>query len=195
MILDLSHLEPYDEDKEEWRVVIETPKHSHNKYKFDEELGAFMLNGVLPEGMSFPYDFGFLPSTKAEDGDPVDVLLLMDEPAFTGCVVPARLIGVIEAEQTETDGERERNDRLVAISTKCRTDGRLRSLKDIDPEKLEEIEQFFVSYNRVRGKHFKVLEVAGPKKAEALARNAQVHHQNPIRGKRTSPRRNRGKSK
>lgn len=88
MIQDLAHLQPYDEGHEEWRVVIETPKHSHNKYKFEEKLGAFTLHGVLPEGMSFPYDFGFLPSTKAEDGDPLDVLLLMDEPAFAGCVVP-----------------------------------------------------------------------------------------------------------
>lgn len=195
MICDFGHLDPFDKDKEEWRVVIETPKHSRNKYKFDEALGAFRLNGVLPEGMSFPYDFGFLPSTKAEDGDPLDVLLLMDEPAFTGCVVPARLIGVIEAEQTEEDGQSERNDRLVAISTKCRTDGHLRSLKDIDSTKLEEIEQFFVSYNRVRGKHFKVLDVSGRKKAETLARAAQVHHRKPARGKRSSSRNKGGKSK
>jgi inorganic pyrophosphatase len=166
------HLQPYDEDKDEWRVVIETPRHSQNKYKFDEELGVYIMNGVLPEGMSFPYDFGFLPSTRAPDGDPVDVLLIMDEPAFCGCVVPARLIGVIEAEQTETDGTSERNDRLVAISTKCRSDGHLKSLKDLNQDKLDELEQFFVSYNRVRGKTFKLLSQGGPKKAEKLAREA-----------------------
>jgi len=170
----LGRLEPYDEDHEEWRVVIETPRHSRNKYKFDEELGAFMLNGVLPEGMSFPYDFGFLPCTRAEDGDPLDVLVLMDEPAFTGCVVPARIIGVIEAEQTERDGTQERNDRLVAMSTKCRTDDRVRSVKDLDAQKVREIEQFFVSYNRVRGKRFKLLGLGGPKKGEALARQAMT---------------------
>src|SRR3954464_1041429 len=69
-----------------WHVVIETPKGSHNKYKYEPELGAFTLAGVLPEGMAFPYDFGFFPSTKADDGDPFDVLLLMDSPAFCGCV-------------------------------------------------------------------------------------------------------------
>lgn len=166
------NLPPYDKDADEWRVVIETPKHSRNKYKFDDEIQTFILNGVLPEGMSFPYDFGFLPSTRADDGDPIDVLLIMDEPAFCGCVVPARLIGVIEAEQTETDGTAERNDRLVAISTKCRTDGDIKSLKDLDKDRLNEIEQFFVSYNRVRGKKFKILNLGGPKKADSLAQQA-----------------------
>lgn len=194
MIRDLGHLQPYDEKHEEWRVVIETPKHSRNKYKFDEEVGAFTLHGVLPEGMSFPYDFGFLPSTKAEDGDPLDVLVLMDEPAFTGCVVPARIIGVIEAEQTEEDGVNERNDRIVAISTKCRTDRHLKSLKDLDPTKLEEIEQFFVSYNRVRGKHFKLLDVGGPKKGEALARDAMHTDPGKSQNKRRAARAKRAKT-
>ena len=172
----LANLEPYDEKKDEWRVVVETPKGSHNKYKFDEDLGLFILNGVLPEGMSFPYDFGYLPCTTGEDGDPLDVLILMEEPAFCGCVVPSRLIGVIEAEQTETDGTAERNDRLVAISTKCRTNGHVRSVKDLDKTKIDEIEQFFVSYNRVHGKKFKVLELGGPKRAETLAEEGIKNH-------------------
>ena len=172
------NLPPYDEDNDEWRVVIETPKGCRNKYKFDDAIRTFVLNGVLPEGMSFPYDFGFLPATRAADGDPIDVLLIMDEPAFCGCVVPARLIGVIEAEQTETDGTAERNDRLVAISTKCRNHSDIRSLKDLDEHRVDEIQQFFVSYNRVRGKRFKVLSLGGPKKAESLARQAMKHSKN-----------------
>jgi inorganic pyrophosphatase len=73
--------------------VVETPKGSHNKLGFEPELGAFKLEGVLPESHSFPYDFGFVPSTKAADGDPLDMLLLLDAPTFSGCVVEARLIG------------------------------------------------------------------------------------------------------
>jgi len=69
------------------QVVIETPKGSRNKYAFDEEQRVFSLTKVLPAGMTFPYDFGFIPSTKAEDGDPTDVLVLMDEPAFPGCLL------------------------------------------------------------------------------------------------------------
>src|SRR5947209_380551 len=81
-------------DKQLVRVVIETPKGSRNKFAFNEEERVFELKKVLPSGMVFPYDFGFLPSTKAEDGDPLDVLVLMDEPAFPGCVLACRVIGV-----------------------------------------------------------------------------------------------------
>src|SRR3954452_1205908 len=140
-------LPPYDADAKHWHVVVETPKGSHNKYNFDEALGHFVLGGVLPEGMTFPYDFGFLPGTLGDDGDPLDVLLLMDEPAFCGCLVPSRLIGVIEAEQTETDGKTERNDRLVAVPIKCRVYSDCASLKDLNEHRLKEIEEFFVSYN------------------------------------------------
>src|SRR3982750_2902908 len=119
--------------------------------------------------MSFPYDFGFLPSTLGEDGDPLDVLLLMDEPAFCGCLVPSRLIGVIEAEQTERDGTTQRNDRLVAVPVNCRTYSDCKSLKSMNDDRVAEIAEFFVSYNRVRGKKFKVLNLGGPKRAKVLA--------------------------
>lgn len=95
-------------------MVIETPKGSRNKYAFDEKLRLFELKKVLPAGMEFPYDFGFVPSTKAEDGDPLDVLVLMDEPAFPGCLLKCRPIGVIEAEQG-TGKDCKRNDRIIAI--------------------------------------------------------------------------------
>jgi len=74
------------------QVVIETPKGSRNKFAFDTDQHVFILKKVLPEGMVFPHDFGFIPSTRAEDGDPIEVLILMDEPAYPGCVVPARLV-------------------------------------------------------------------------------------------------------
>src|SRR3954463_14122202 len=98
----IAKLPPYaDERSGLLNVVVETPKGSRNKYSFDEESGLFVLKGVLPSGAYFPYDFGFIPSTKGGDGDPLDVLVLMDEPAFPGCLLSARLIGVIEARQTE----------------------------------------------------------------------------------------------
>ena len=82
-------------------VVIDTPKGSHNKYKYDEKLGLFRLSRVLPAGMHFPYDFGSIPRTRAEDGDAVDVLVLMDAATFAGCLVSTRLVGVLRATQTE----------------------------------------------------------------------------------------------
>src|SRR5262245_29945269 len=93
-------------------VIIDTPQGSRIKFKYDEELGLFKLGKVLPLGASFPYDFGFIPSTYAEDDDPVDILVLMDEPAFSGCLLKVRLLGALEAEQTE-NGKTNRNDRLL----------------------------------------------------------------------------------
>ncbi len=182
----ISTLSPFDTMKKQWRVVIETPQGSQNKYKFDEDLGQFTLSGVLPEGMSFPYDFGFLPSTLGDDGDPLDVLLLMDEPAFCGCVIPARLVGIIEAEQTERDGETSRNDRLVAIPVDARTYNDCKTLNDLNEHRLKEIQQFFVSYNRIRGKKFKLLGIKGPDRAAAVAKNGIAAFKKKRSKKRTS---------
>src|SRR3984957_6827944 len=119
-LADPSRLEPFDVEASEAddhiviRVVIETPKGSRNKYDFDSEQKVFELKTVLPAGMTFPYDFGFIPRTLADDGDPVDVLVLMDEPAFPGCLLKCRLIGVIEGEQGDKK-EKVRNDRIVAV--------------------------------------------------------------------------------
>src|SRR5690242_14418380 len=90
-------LSPWTDD-DHLCVVAETPKGSRNKYAYDDEHGIFRLRKVLPAGMSFPYEFGFVPATLAADGDPIDVLVLMDQPAFPGCVLSCRLIGVIEGE-------------------------------------------------------------------------------------------------
>src|SRR5436190_23463747 len=92
-------LPPFDEEGRLLHAIVDTPKGSRNKFKWDEKLELYKLAGVLPSGAVFPYDFGWVPGTKGEDGDPLDVLLLMDEPAFVGCLVEARLVGVIEAEQ------------------------------------------------------------------------------------------------
>src|SRR5215471_878934 len=101
MTTSVNQLPAVDPDTGRLNVVIDTPKGSRNKYKFNEQHGDWRLSKVLPLGMTFPYDFGFLPSTRGEDGDPLDVLVLLDEPAFPGCVVPARLIGILEAAQTQ----------------------------------------------------------------------------------------------
>jgi inorganic pyrophosphatase len=101
----MKHASPFDrlsarkDDTGLVNLIVDTPKGSRNKFRYDSDLGLFRLGKVLPLGMAFPYDFGFIPSTLAEDGDPLDVLLLADEPAFPGCLVGARLLGVFEAEQ------------------------------------------------------------------------------------------------
>ena len=130
---------------------------------------AYVLKTVLAKGLRFPFDFGSIPGTVADDGDPLDALVLMDEPAFTGCLVETRLIGVIEAEQTK-DGKKERNDRLVAVAAESPTHGKIESINDLDETLVKEIEHFFVFYNRERGKEFKPLGRFGPKRATRLVR-------------------------
>ncbi len=163
----LDKLKPFDRESGNLNVVIETPKGCRNKYAFDFDLKSYKLKSVLPQGTVFPFDFGSIPGTTAEDGDPLDVLLLMDEPAFTGCLVNARVLGVIEAEQTEK-GKTERNDRVVAVAAESHTHASLKSLLKLEPKLLDEIEHFFVSYNKARGKEFKPIGRKGPAAAMRL---------------------------
>lgn len=160
------------EDKELLQVIIETPKGSRNKYAYDVEQRVFELKKVLPVGMDFPYDFGFIPSTQAADGDPLDVLLLMDEPAFPGCLVRARLIGAVEGEQSE-NGKKERNDRLVAVAEKCHLFNDVKKLSDLPANLLAELENFFINYHQLDDVKFKVLGQCGPGTARKLLKQAR----------------------
>src|SRR6204780_704813 len=97
---DLTYLpNQLDASKRVCRAIIETPKGCRNKFDYDPDSGLFKLGGLLPEGMMFPFDFGFIPSTLADDGDPFDVMVLMDEPAFPGCLLICRIVGIIQGEQ------------------------------------------------------------------------------------------------
>jgi len=172
-LADPSQLRPRNDDDDEIiRVVIETPKGSRNKYAFDPEEKIFELKKVLPAGMDFPYDFGFVPSTKADDGDPVDVLVLMDEPAFTGCVLKCRIIGVIEDEQGDKK-DRERNDRIVAIEKENHSWADIRHIDDLGKQFREELEEFFVNYHKLSGKEYRVIGVKGPAAARKYIEKGQ----------------------
>ena len=165
----LSEMPTFDKESGDLRVVIETPKGSRNKYDYQPEYDCIELATVLPDGMSFPYDFGFLPSTLGEDGDPLDVLVLMDAPVVPGCLVRARLIGVIEATQKDDEGQAPiRNDRLIAVATHARTYTETKSLGDLRPHLVEEIKAFFVQYNRLRDREFKPLRDGTPQEAREL---------------------------
>jgi len=172
-LADPTKLLPFDKDEKELvQVIIETPKGSRNKFAFDKDQKVFELKKVLPAGMEFPYDFGFIPSTRAEDGDPLDVLLLMDEPAFPGCLIRGRLIGAIEGEQTE-DGKTERNDRLVAVSELSHVYKQMKSVSDLPSNLVRELEQFFENYHKLDGKKFRVLDCVGPSAARKLLKQAR----------------------
>ena len=169
---DPTQLEPIAGKEGTLQVVIETPKGSRNKFAFDADQEIFALKKVLPAGMVFPYDFGFLPKTLADDGDPIDVLLLMDEPAFPGILVKARLIGVIEGEQV--DGKKNvRNDRLVAIAEANHMYANIRKLEDLPEQFLRELQDFFVNYHKLEGKEYKLLGCKGIDEAESLIKKSQ----------------------
>ncbi|HEY6979485.1 inorganic diphosphatase [Reyranella sp.] len=151
-------------------VVVETPKGSRNKYKYDPSIGALCLASVLGEGLAFPYDFGFVPSTLGGDGDPLDVLLFLDHGAPSGTVATAQLIGVLEVRQRTGKQPWKRNDRFLAVAAGTHMYQNLRKLADLPPHLLDEIESFFVHYAGLEGKQLEVLGRKGPRRAARLVK-------------------------
>jgi inorganic pyrophosphatase len=165
----------FDAKKLTCRAIIETPKGCRNKFDYDPESNLFILAGLLPEGMMFPFDFGFIPSTRGEDGDPLDIMVLMDAPAHVGCLMDVRIIGIIDAEQTQ-DGKTEKNSRILGAAVHSYEHENLLSISDVSKTLLSQVEEFFVSYNKQRGKKFRITDTGGPKKAlKYLNRGIQAH--------------------
>src|SRR5580658_6333406 len=136
-----------DAKKAVCRAIIETPKGCRNKFDYDPDANLFMLGGLLPEGMMFPFDFGFIPSTEGEDGDPVDIMVLMDAPAHVGCLIDVRIIGIIDAEQTQA-GKTEKNSRILGAAIHSYEHENLVTISDVSKTLLSQVEEFFVSYNK-----------------------------------------------
>jgi inorganic pyrophosphatase len=159
--------QPFIEGTEDINAIIETPKGSRNKYAYDEETGMYKLKRALPAGMVFPFDFGFIPSTIAEDGDPMDILVLTDAPTFSGCLVESKVLGIIRIEQEE-DGERVRNDRVIAVQHASRLYSNANHIEDLPEGLVKEIVNFFSSYNQVSDDVFEPLGNDGPEVAIKL---------------------------
>lgn len=135
-------LPPYDEHRN-LRVVVETPRGAGIKLKFDEKLGCFSLTRILPLGVVFPYDFGFVPQTLAQDGDPLDVLILMEAASYPGVVIPCRVIGALQIEER---GMRSRpNHRLVALPVKAARKEDWKDPASLGDRMQRELERFFVT--------------------------------------------------
>ncbi len=166
----ISALEPFDRKKKCINVVVETPKGSRVKYAYDEETRLFEVKKALPEGMVFPFNFGFIPSTVGDDGDPLDILILNEEPLVPGCLLRARLIGAIEATQKEK-GETMRNDRLIGMAIMKESPTFMEDLK-VSKKTWSEIEHFFIFYNQLSGKKFKVMGRGGEGVALKLVKAA-----------------------
>jgi inorganic pyrophosphatase len=153
-------------------VIIETPKGSRNKYVYNPKKEVFKLKKTLPQGSVFPFDFGFIPKTEAGDGDPVDVLVIMDEPAYPGVVVKCRIIGAIKAIQRKED-KWERNNRIIAVYSKSDMYADLKDITDMNAQVVSEIEHFFMSYIEQEGKIFKVQGRAGAEEALELIKKSK----------------------
>lgn len=152
-------------------VIIDTPRGSRNKFKFDEQLGCFRLSRILPVGHVFPFDFGSVPGTRGEDGDALDVLVVMDEPAFPGCLITVHLIGAIVACQTEK-GRTISNDRVIGVPQTLINKPTIRELSELGTAQLDQIEHFFISYNAAQNRRFTPSRRCGAAQAERILRRA-----------------------
>lgn len=133
-------------------VLIEIAAGSKNKYEFDKDLNAFALDRVLSSSVMYPYDYGFIPNTLADDGDPLDGMVMMDEPTFPGCVIAARPIGMMEM----IDGG-DRDEKILCVPDKDPRYAHVKSLKDIPQHRLDEIVEFFKTYKNLEKKSVEVL--------------------------------------
>ncbi len=154
-------------------VIVECPRGSHNKFTFDPGSGLFKLSKVFPAGISFPFEFGFVPCTKADDGDPFDVILLADDPLFAGCLAEARVVGVIEAEQFD-EGKKIRNDRAIAVSIHSVQYREIASIDDLRKTFLDDMVDFIEAYQKRTDHRFTPLAFSGPSRAVELIKNSIV---------------------
>jgi inorganic pyrophosphatase len=173
---DYAALEPVDPVTGRVTAVIDTPKGSRGKYKYAPDSGLFRLNRLLPVGVYFPCNFGFIPNTLADDGDALDVLVIMEEPVHIGAILNVRVIGILRAEQTETDGRTFRNDRLLAVLDTPQNPPEFSHYRDLPARRLDEIEHFFRAYNLMEGRAFKSLGTAGPQEALSQIEAHRVTH-------------------
>jgi inorganic pyrophosphatase len=150
------------------RVVVESPQGSTVKLKYEPALGVMGLSRPLPLGLAYPYDWGFVPGTKAQDGDPLDALIYWDVQSFPGVVVPCRAIAVVRLEQDSKTNGRVRNDRVLAVPVKHSRGDLLTSPDDLPARVKDEIAQFFLSTIFFEPKNPRLLGWGGPEEASGL---------------------------
>jgi inorganic pyrophosphatase len=154
-------------------ITIESPKGSGHKYDFEPELNRFKLKKILPAGMVFPFDFGFIPDTKGEDGDPLDVVVISEITTFPGCCIDCRIIGAIKVNQTERDGKTMRNDRYFAVPVVSHLFSNINSINEIPEAILNQIESFFRNYNEQADKKLDIIQrINGPEAYQMIKSNS-----------------------
>ncbi len=159
-------------DKKHVYAVVETPRGSRAKLEFDSKLGAFTLSKPLLAGLTYPYDWGFIPSTKADDGDPLDVLIIHDAATYPGLVLPCVPIGVLKVVQ-KTDGKSERNDRIFAVPDRAPFEGDLQDIRRLPPRAIGELEEFFRATDALESKKLEFEGWHGPNQAKKLIKASE----------------------
>ena len=145
-------------------VVVETPRGSRVKFAYDPKLETFILSKSLLTGLTYPHDWGFVPSTKADDGDPLDIMVIHDATTFPGIVLTCRVIGILQIQQ-KSKGTAERNDRLFAVPRRSHSEQGLRDVRDLSKPIREELEKFFMATDELEDKKLDILGWKGAKTA------------------------------
>jgi len=171
----LHTLPTYDDDLGAFHVVVESPRGAAVKIKFEPKLGVMTLHRPLPSGLTYPFDWGFIPSTQAPDGDPLDAMVLADFGTQAGIVIVCHALGLLQVEQNQpgAPGKRQRNDRVIAIPVKAPRSS-VRSVFDVSSRAREELSQFFIAVTAFEGKDVKILGWEGPDAARALIEQTRL---------------------
>ncbi|MDB5279598.1 MAG: hypothetical protein JWR61_4553 [Ferruginibacter sp.] len=155
-------------------IIIETAKNSHLKFDYDKKLQCFKLNKALPAGMVFPFDFGFIPNTSGDDGDPLDIIAISEFVTITGCAMDCRIVGAILAEQTEKHHRTIRNDRFIGIPLESEQFKSVREVSQLPKQIITQVQDFFINYNKEAGKKFKILDIVGSQASFKLIKKASI---------------------
>src|SRR6201989_198475 len=143
-------------------VVVQPPRGSRAKFDYEPELKTVLLSKSLLTGLTSPHDWGFVPSTKADDGDPIDIMVVHDATTFPGIVLTCRVIGILQIEQ-KSKGKTERNDRLFAVPRNSHSEQALNDVRDLTEPIQEELEKFFKAIDELEDKKLHIIGWKGPK--------------------------------
>ena len=164
----LYDIDPGPDCPEIVRMIVEIPKNSSNKYEYDGELGVFRLDRALYSAVHYPGDYGFVPGTFADDGDPLDVLVLGDQPSYPGVMIVVRPVGLLDmVDQKEPD------QKILAVPYRNPRFDQVHTIDQVFPHSLTEIEHFFTIYKELEGKITEMRGWKGPREARDLIRKSR----------------------